>query len=88
MGNVMGNIMGNGMGGMSGMSANLPARVAAALEKSTTVYVGKIAASMDDSVIKTLLTACGSLKSWKRQVDPETKVAKGGLRAMVVIQDT
>lgn len=34
--------------------------------KSTTVYVGKIAPSLDDSVVRQLLEACGPVKSWKR----------------------
>lgn len=46
-------------------------------EKSTTVYVGKIAPSVPDSVIRTLLEACGAVRSWKRQEDPETKQPKG-----------
>lgn len=46
-------------------------------EKSTTVYVGKIAASLPDSIVKELLDACGKVKSWKRQVDPDTKQPKG-----------
>ncbi|CAL8467178.1 g6714 [Coccomyxa elongata] len=45
--------------------------------KSTTLYVGKIAPSVDDSVIKALLEACGSMKSWKRVQDPDTKQLKG-----------
>lgn len=46
-------------------------------EKSTTVYVGKIASSVPDSVIRTLLEACGRVRSWKRQEDPDTKQLKG-----------
>ncbi|GIL52376.1 hypothetical protein Vafri_8264 [Volvox africanus] len=46
-------------------------------EKSTTVYVGKIASSVPDAVVRTLLDACGRVKSWKRQVDPDTKQPKG-----------
>ena len=45
--------------------------------KSTTLYVGKIAPSVDDSVIKALLEACGPVKSWKRVQDPDTKQLKG-----------
>ncbi|KXZ56101.1 hypothetical protein GPECTOR_2g983 [Gonium pectorale] len=46
-------------------------------EKSTTVYVGKIASTVPDTVVRTLLDACGRVKSWKRQVDPDTKQPKG-----------
>ena len=46
-------------------------------EKSTTVYVGKIAGSVPDEVVRDLLDACGRVKSWKRQVDPDTKQPKG-----------
>lgn len=34
--------------------------------KSTTVYVGKIAPTLEDAVVKQLLEACGPVKSWKR----------------------
>jgi RNA recognition motif-containing protein len=34
--------------------------------KNTTVYVGKIAPTLDDSVVQQLLQACGPTKSWKR----------------------
>jgi RNA-binding protein 25 len=53
---------------------HIPAHIA---EKSTTVYVGKIAPTLPDNVIRTLLEACGSIRSWKRQEDPETKQPKG-----------
>ena len=45
--------------------------------KSTTLYVGKIAASVPDDVIKTLLESCGPVKSWKPMQDPETNKSKG-----------
>ncbi len=45
--------------------------------KSTTLYVGKIAPTVDDSVIRALLEACGPIKSWKRVQDPETQQPKG-----------
>lgn len=45
--------------------------------KSTTLYVGKIAPSIDDNVIKALLEACGPVKSWKRVQDPDTQQPKG-----------
>lgn len=45
--------------------------------KSTTLYVGKIAASVPDDVIKSLLDSCGPVKSWKPMQDPETNKSKG-----------
>lgn len=45
--------------------------------KSTSVYVGKIPNSVEDSIIQTLLEACGEVKSWKRAEDPETQQPKG-----------
>lgn len=48
-----------------------------AAEKSTIVYVGKIAPTLDDSIVSSLLNACGTVKSWKRQEDPATKEKKG-----------
>ena len=44
--------------------------------KQTTLYVGKIAASISDDLIKQLLDACGTVKSWKRMEDPDTKALK------------
>lgn len=41
------------------------------------MYVGKIAPTVPDAVIRTLLEACGRLRSWKRQEDPATKEPKG-----------
>lgn len=46
-------------------------------DKSTTLYVGKIALSVEDSVIRSLLEACGPVKSWKPVQDPETQKSKG-----------
>jgi len=65
-----------------GIISQLKAPAAAAAgqllaEKSTTVYVGKIASSLDDSIVQSLLEACGKVKSWKRATDPETKELKG-----------
>jgi RNA-binding protein 25 len=45
--------------------------------KRTTVYVGKIAPTVDDTFMRQLLEACGEMRSWKRVEDPETKQAKG-----------
>lgn len=44
--------------------------------KQTTLYVGKIAPSISDSLIKELLEACGPVKSWKRMEDPDSKALK------------
>lgn len=44
--------------------------------KQTTLYVGKIASSVGDDIIKELLEACGPVKSWKRMEDPDTKALK------------
>ncbi|GFH13274.1 uncharacterized protein HaLaN_09124 [Haematococcus lacustris] len=54
-----------------------PPAAAGPVEKSTMVSVGKIAPSVDNAVMHTLLGACGAVKSWKRAEDPETKVLKG-----------
>ncbi len=39
--------------------------------------MGKIASTVDDDTIKTLMEACGPVKSWKRLQDAETKQSKG-----------
>lgn len=44
--------------------------------RSTTLYVGKIAPSVSNELIKQLLEACGTVKEWKRMEDPETKALK------------
>lgn len=46
-------------------------------QKSTTLYVGKIASTVSDETIQTLLEACGPVKSWKPMQDPETNKSKG-----------
>ena len=45
--------------------------------KQTTLYVGKIAPTVDDDTIKSLMETCGPVKSWKRLQDAETKQPKG-----------
>ena len=50
---------------------------AAAVEKKTSVYVGKIPLGVKDETIKTLLERCGTVVSWKRVEDVETKQPKG-----------
>lgn len=49
---------------------------AAAAPKSTTVYVGKIAPTVDDGMVQRLLEACGPVKNWKRMTDPQTNEPK------------
>ena len=46
-------------------------------QKSTTLYIGKIATSVSEETIQTLLEACGPVKSWKPMQDPETNKSKG-----------
>eukprot|EP01105_Mastigella_eilhardi_P016663 TRINITY_DN380_c0_g1_i2.p1 TRINITY_DN380_c0_g1~~TRINITY_DN380_c0_g1_i2.p1 ORF type:complete len:720 (+),score=230.24 TRINITY_DN380_c0_g1_i2:316-2160(+) len=46
-------------------------------ETITTVYVGKIAATVEDEFVKALLTECGSFKTWRRIADPVTGKLKG-----------
>jgi len=45
--------------------------------KSTTIYVGKIAATLDDDVMMKLLEACGKVKQWKPVKDPSNNQPKG-----------
>lgn len=47
------------------------------MPKQTTLYVGKIAPTVDDDTIKSLMETCGPVKSWKRLQDAETKQPKG-----------
>ena len=67
-------IFGHDAAGAPGMTAPRPQLMP---EKSTTVYVGKIAASVDDAVVRSSLDACGTVKSWKPLQDPETQKPKG-----------
>ncbi|BBN09068.1 RNA-binding protein 25 [Marchantia polymorpha subsp. ruderalis] len=43
----------------------------------TTVYVGKIASTIEDEFLRALLELCGVIKSWKRAQDPTTGSPKG-----------
>ncbi|KAI3497703.1 hypothetical protein L1887_33194 [Cichorium endivia] len=43
----------------------------------TTVYVGKIASSVDNEFMLSLFQLCGPVKSWKRVPDPTTGALKG-----------
>uniref|UniRef100_A0A061R3W8 Rna-binding protein 25-like isoform x1 n=1 Tax=Tetraselmis sp. GSL018 TaxID=582737 RepID=A0A061R3W8_9CHLO len=44
--------------------------------RSTTLYVGKIPASVSEDLLRELLQLCGQVKSWSRHSDPETKQLK------------
>jgi hypothetical protein len=54
-----------------------PVPPGAVVEKKTSVYVGKIPLGVKDETIKTLLEKCGTVVSWKRVEDVETKQPKG-----------
>ncbi|KAJ7535852.1 hypothetical protein O6H91_12G048600 [Diphasiastrum complanatum] len=43
----------------------------------TTVYVGKIASTVEDDFLRPLLELCGPIRSWKRAQDPTTGSPKG-----------
>jgi RNA-binding protein 25 len=45
--------------------------------KSTTLWVGKIAPTLDSSTILALLNACGPVKEWKPAIDPTNGAIKG-----------
>lgn len=48
------------------------------LEKpQTLVYVGKIASTVDDDFLRSILELCGPIKSWKRAQEPTTGTPKG-----------
>ncbi len=64
------------LGILSQMKASSAGPRPFAAEKSTTVYCGKIATTLDDSIVQRLLEACGKIKSWKRAEDPETHEQK------------
>ncbi|GAQ84979.1 RNA-binding protein 25 [Klebsormidium nitens] len=59
---------------------------------STTMYVGKIAPTVDDDLVRSILEVCGPLKSWKRAAGKgfgfaEYELAEGVLRAMRLLKD-
>jgi len=58
------------------MPPPVPAGPRMPTERVCTLYVGKIPAEIDDSVINELLQACGKVVKWKRTVDPETSKPK------------
>lgn len=45
--------------------------------KSTTLWVGKIAPSVEPETIKSLLEACGAVREWKPAIDPKGGGMKG-----------
>ncbi|XWS22579.1 hypothetical protein CRYUN_Cryun29cG0048700 [Craigia yunnanensis] len=51
--------------------------VAPAEKPQTTVYVGKIAPTVDNDFMLSLLHLCGPVKSWKRAQDPTNGTPKG-----------
>ncbi|KAJ6814270.1 RNA-binding protein 25 isoform X1 [Iris pallida] len=51
--------------------------VAPTEKPQTTVYVGKIAPSVDNDFLLSLLRLCGPVKSWKRAQDPTDGTPKG-----------
>ncbi|KAF5449864.1 hypothetical protein F2P56_030266 [Juglans regia] len=51
--------------------------VTPAEKQQTTVYVGKIASSVENDFILSLLQLCGPVKSWKRAQDPTDGTPKG-----------
>lgn len=52
---------------LHGQAERVPLLAGAVLPiKSTNAFVGKIAATVDDTVMRALLEACGPIKSWKR----------------------
>ncbi|XP_024530282.1 RNA-binding protein 25 isoform X1 [Selaginella moellendorffii] len=63
--------------GMPDMSAK-PIFGAGPYEKPfTTVYVGKIAPTIEDAFLRNVLQLCGPIKSWKRAQDPTASAPKG-----------
>lgn len=53
------------------------ARAGAPPAKSTTLWVGKIAGSVEPQLVRALLEACGALREWKPATDAETGRLKG-----------
>ncbi|KAL8121226.1 RNA-binding motif protein 25-like isoform X1 [Apium graveolens] len=51
--------------------------VTPAEKPQTTVYVGKIASTVDNDFILSILQLCGPVKSWKRPQDPTSGALKG-----------
>ncbi|KAF5177824.1 Rna-binding protein [Thalictrum thalictroides] len=51
--------------------------VAPTEKPQTTVYVGKIASTVENDFILSLLRLCGSVKSWKRAQDPSNGTPRG-----------
>ncbi|XP_050276745.1 RNA-binding motif protein 25 [Quercus robur] len=51
--------------------------VTSAEKPQTTVYIGKIASTVDNDFMLSLLKLCGPVKSWKRAQDPTDGTPKG-----------
>lgn len=45
--------------------------------KNTTLWIGRIARSLEPRVVRDLLEACGPIKEWKSATDPRTGALKG-----------
>lgn len=58
---------GPGMGGFPAVHSP-PSGIAP--PRATTVYVGKIASSIPDAVVRELLEACGTIRSWNPVKEP------------------
>ena len=53
-----------------------PAGPPGAPKQSTTLYVGKIAPTVEDAFVREILSKCGNVKEWKPAMDPGTKKPK------------
>ncbi|KAJ6903391.1 RNA-binding protein 25-like [Populus alba x Populus x berolinensis] len=51
--------------------------VTPAEKPQTTVYVGKIALSVENDFMSSLLQLCGPVKSWRRPLDPANGTPRG-----------
>eukprot|EP01102_Stenamoeba_stenopodia_P020634 TRINITY_DN8121_c0_g2_i1.p1 TRINITY_DN8121_c0_g2~~TRINITY_DN8121_c0_g2_i1.p1 ORF type:complete len:561 (-),score=148.95 TRINITY_DN8121_c0_g2_i1:410-1963(-) len=71
---------------------------ASPLDSKTTVYVGKIAPSVEDDFVRRLLEKCGPVSNWKRVVDPVTEALSafgfcefahpdGAIRALLLLSN-
>ena len=46
-------------------------------EKNTTLWVGKIAPTVEPHIVRALLETCGPIREWKPATDPKTGALKG-----------
>lgn len=65
------------MHGMAPPMQRPPSYHGAPITKKTTLYVGKIAHTVTDDTMQSLLSACGELVSWKPMKDADTQAPKG-----------